>query len=477
MRIPAAPIIYQVNTWVWLADLETRFARPLTLADVPDAVWDEVVATSLADVVWLMGVWTRSPASAAVAAADAAQVAGFRRTLADYEDADNVGSAYAVRSYEVDPRLGGRTALAAARSALARRGVALLLDFVPNHVAPDHPWAYEHPEYFIHGTPEDLHADPPSHLPVSGRILASGRDPNFPAWADTLQLNLHSPALRAAMRETLLDIAAQCDGVRADMAMLVLDDVVQRTWGHRAGRPLERPFWEELIPAVRAAHPGFLFVAEAYWNLEPALIAQGFDLCYDKVVLDRLEQRDAVGLAEHLQAPLPVQQGLVRFIENHDEKRAAHVFPGRAGPAAAVVALTLPGAVLLHEGQLEGRTHRVEVFLRRRPPQLPDEHVRTFYADLLRLVRGSRMRAGTWRLRPRQGPITSWSWEGAGGTLLVAVNITDARAPMALPVGARTLLAPAPATDQEPAPGHHPSQSGVELGPWDVGIWQVPAGG
>jgi Alpha amylase, catalytic domain len=70
----------------------------------------------------------------------------FRRALPDFQLQDNVGSPYCVRRYQVDPQLGGCGGLETARKELAKRGMRLLLDFVPNHVAPDHPWAIEHPE-------------------------------------------------------------------------------------------------------------------------------------------------------------------------------------------------------------------------------------------------------------------------------------------------------------------------------------------
>jgi hypothetical protein len=144
----------------------------------------------------------------------------FRRALPDYEDGDIVGSPYCVRRYAVDERLGGCEALAIARGKLADRGLSLILDFVPNHVAPDHPWVEEHPEYFIRGNAEDLEREGHSFMALAGRIYACGRDPYFPAWPDVLQLNAFDEGLRAAVIETLINIASQCDAVRCDMAML-----------------------------------------------------------------------------------------------------------------------------------------------------------------------------------------------------------------------------------------------------------------
>ena len=156
-----------------------------------------------------------------------------------------------------------------------------------------------------------------------GRIFACGRDPYFPAWPDVLQLNAFHPGLRQAVIETLLDMAGQCDGVRCDMAMLLLNNIFERTWGLRAGARPETDYWPEIIPAIKRNSPNFKFIAEAYWDLEWELQQQGFDFCYDKKLYDRMEHENAENVRLHLLADMPYQERLVRFIENHDEPRAA----------------------------------------------------------------------------------------------------------------------------------------------------------
>ncbi len=358
------PFVYELNTWVWLGELSEREGRPVGLGDVPPRDWDAIAALGF-DTVWLMGVWERSPAGIAIALENEGLVESFREALPDYRPEDVVGSPYCIRGYSVDPHLGGPDGLAAARAALAERGLGLILDFVPNHVAPDHPWVAEHPEYFVRGNEEDLARDPSSFVRTAGGILANGRDPYFPAWPDVVQLNAFSPELRTAVVETLRAIAAQCDGVRCDMAMLVMSDVFERTWAERVGpRPAEE-YWPTVIAAVRESHPGFLFLAEAYWDLEWALQQQGFDACYDKRLYDRLAHDGAEEVRGHLTADPAYQRRLVRFLENHDEPRAAAAFPPEQARVAAVTTLTQAGPRLVHEGQLEGRRVRLPVFLAR----------------------------------------------------------------------------------------------------------------
>lgn len=394
---PSRPRIYEINTRVWLDELSRQAGRRLTLGELPGVVWDGIAARGF-DAVWLMGVWERSPIGIAIANQSPDLLADFQRALPDYRPEDNVGSPYCIRRYVADAHLGGPEGLAAARMELARRGLRLLIDFVPNHVAPDHPWVSEHPEYFIQGVDADLARDPNAFYNAGHAIIARGRDPNSPAWPDVLQINAFHPGLRQAVIATLTDIASQCDGVRCDMAMLMMNEVFARTWGGRAGFIPAVDFWPLVIPALHRRHPGFLFIAEVYWDLEWALQQQGFDSCYDKRLYDRLEREEAAAVRQHLGAGLDYQEKLVRFLENHDEPRAAAAFPPAKHRAAAIAAYTLPGAKLFHEGQLDGRKTKVPVFLGRRPAESPDPELRSFYAELLALLGQPALRDGDWRL-------------------------------------------------------------------------------
>ncbi len=372
--------------------MSSRYGRTITLGEVPDPAWDEVALPGV-DAVWLMGVWERSPAGLEIALRDEALQASFRAALPDLRPEDVVGSPYCVRDYVVDASLGGPEGLAAARAQLASRGVRLILDYVPNHVAPDHPWLTERPGCLVQGTQDDLARDPAAFLEAGGKVFARGRDPYFAPWPDVVQLNAFSEELRTAAVDTLSAIADQADGVRCDMAMLLMTDVFTKTWGERAGAAPAEDFWPYTIPKVRERHPDFLFVAEAYWDLEWALQQQGFDHCYDKRLYDRLLHEGAESVRGHLQADVGYQRGLVRFLENHDEPRAAATLSPERERAAAVTIATLPGATLWHEGQFEGRRVRPPVFLGRRPEEPVDKELQSFQHQLLAAVASSGMRA------------------------------------------------------------------------------------
>ena len=426
---PTAPSIYEIDTWPWLAGLGRRLGHPVTLDGVPAAVWDEVALVG-ADAVWLMGVWERSPAGLAIALADESLVRAFRAALPDLSRADVAGSPYCVRRYRADERLGGPAGLAAARSELARRGLRLILDYVPNHVAPDHPAVLGHPQWFIEGSPADLEREPAGWFTAGERILARGRDPYFPPWPDVAQLNAFRPELRAATAEALTRIAGQCDGIRCDMAMLVTNDVFARTWAERAGPAPAEEFWPEAIGRLRATHPATVLIAEAYWDMEWTLQQQGFDFCYDKRLYDRLAHEDADGVRKHLAAGRDYQDRLLRFIENHDEPRATEALPGGRSRAAAVVVATLPGARLWHDGQFEGRRRHVLVFLTRYPDEPVDDELRVFYQRLLAVAAG--MCRGEWAMAEVRGwpdnpthlDVLAWAWHDGVPHHVIAVNLS-----------------------------------------------------
>ena len=429
MSCPRYPSLFQVNTRACLSQRSVELGRAATLDDVPDQTLDAWARAGF-DLIWLLGVWQTGPAARCVSETKAEWLEEYRRTLPDFAPEDVCGSCFAVKAYRVHEAFGGEEGLARLRARLAARGLRLILDFVPNHTAPDHPWADEHPEYYVGGTEEQLASQPQNYCRrPDGKIFAYGRDPYFDGWPDTLQLNYGSPALQEAMRRELLKIGAQCDGVRCDMAMLVLPEVFKRTWGIQA-----EPFWPRATQAVRAAFPGFLFMAEVYWDLEWTLQQQGFDYTYDKRLYDRLAAGQARPVREHLQADMAFQNRLARFLENHDEPRAAATFAPDVHRAAAVVTFLTPGLRLFHQGQFEGCRVKIPVHLRRGPAEPVDPAIHDFYAALLGCLRDPVFREGEWRLLECRaawegnwtcGCFIAFGWTAGGEKRLVAVNYSD----------------------------------------------------
>jgi len=428
MGNPLYPSLYQINTRVRMTELSGALGRPATLDDLPDADLDRAAEMGF-DWIWFLSVWRTGPAGQQVSRTNPEWHREFEETLPDLRDEDIGGSGFAITGYTVHPDLGGDAALARLRERLRARGLRLMLDFVPNHTALDHPWVEDHPEYYIAGTDVDLAQVPQNYQRVprtrGDLVLAYGRDPYFAGWPDTLQLDYSGPATQEAMITELLKIAGQCDGVRCDMAMLVLPDVFERTWSRRA--PL---FWPEATQRVRQRVPGFYFMAEVYWDLEWTMLQQGFDYAYDKRLYDRLRDGQAGPVREHLLAGLDYQNKLARFLENHDEPRAAATFAPGVHEAAGVITYLSPGLRFFHQGQFEGRRTRISPHLVRAPLEPPDPVLGDFYRRLLAVIRQPIVRDGQWRLLEcapawdgnwTWGCFVAWSWDEQDGQRRVMV--------------------------------------------------------
>lgn len=390
------PSLYQINTRVWLTDLSRQLGRPATLDDIPDAELDRLAELGF-DWIWLLSVWQTGPAGQRISRSNPEWRKEYQETLPDLCDDDIPGSGFAITGYTVHRSLGGDATLARLRKRLRKRGLRLLLDFVPNHTGLDHPWVESHPEYYVPGTELDLARAPQNYTWIKRKqgdlLLAHGRDPYFPGWPDTLQLNYGTPATQEAMIGQLLKIAGQCDGVRCDMAMLVLPDVFERTWGIAS-----QPFWPKATQRVREKVPGFCFMAEVYWDLEWTLQQQGFDYTYDKRLYDRLREGHARPVREHLYAGLDYQNKMARFLENHDEPRAAATFAQATHEAAATITFLSPGLRFFHQGQFEGHKKRISPHLGRGPGEPINTELKQFYDRLLAILRQPVVRDGRWQL-------------------------------------------------------------------------------
>jgi hypothetical protein len=401
MQAPA--FILELNSRVWLRTLGGE--KPLKLDQVPDSLLDQWQELGI-DAVWLMGIWHASELGQRIARNHEGLKRDYAAALPDMTDSDIGGSPYAVANYTILPELGTRLALLQFRQRLRDRGIRLILDFVPNHTALDHPWVLNHPEWYRQGTAEDLERDPDSFyraVTVDGeKIIAHGRDPYFPAWTDTAQLDYCNPGLREELDSLLAHLASLCDGVRCDMAMLVLSDVYEKTWGQRP----DAEFWPMAIQEARMINPEFVFLAEVYWEKDESLLEMGFDLTYDKLPLDRAVDGPP-WTRELFELPEAEHRKRVRFLENHDEPRIASRLEHGPHFAAAAWLFSLPGTRLLYEGQFEGSKVRLPVQLLRAPQEETDTRIQEFYSSLLATLRNKAVREGQWLLlEPRS------SWHG-----------------------------------------------------------------
>lgn len=479
LRETPHPLLLEIPVRPWLRELSGTAGRPLGLADVPDGVLDGIAARGFR-AVWLMGVWETGAAARAIALSTPELRRAYEGVLPDWAPPDVAGSPYAVSGYRVAAGLGGDDGLGRLRERLAGRGIALVLDFVPNHLARDHPWIDEHPSRFVRGTARDLARDPGNwfvHTTPAGedRVFAHGRDPHFPGWTDTAQLDYREAEARDAMTATLLELGGRCDGLRCDMAMLVLPDVFRSTWGESGSRGC---FWSQAIPALRTEHPDVFLIAEVYWGLEERLRGLGFDATYDKELYDRLVAGDGAAVRERVRRPAAEHLRSVRFLENHDEPRAREAFGPDRYRAASAVTYSLPGIRLFLEGQAEGRRIRTPVQLARAPHEEVDAECRGFHERLFALLGRDTLHRGTWTpLDPpgADGSIAGSRWATAAETVVVVANLGDREVRVRIPID-RPGPDADPVTVRDLASGEHFEQHRRELR--EVGVeWTIPGGG
>lgn len=425
------PVLYEINTAVWLSALAARTGRPVTLGTVPEAEWDFLEGMDV-DAVWLMGVWRRSEESRNRALELTELLREYERACPDWTPEDVFGSPYAVREYVPEPRFGDWKDLCIARQKLADRGIGLILDLVPNHTALDHPWVSGYPGFYVQGSAGKLQEQPGDYYAISNGserlVIAHGRDPHFPPWTDTLQLNYWSRDLRREWKQTIHRLSTYCDGFRCDMAMLALNRVFGSIWkgAVRESEPTE--FWEELL----AEFHHLLWIAECYWDTHEELLNLGFDYVYDKGLLDCLRLSDHDLLYEHLRRIGSRTDRSVHFLENHDEPRSVVALTSLR--PAALVAFAIPGMKLLHQGQMRGAEVRIPVQLGRARIESQHEGLRSYYEKLLREIKRAPLQEGDWSLcdslstSGRASPLFACQWSQRGEiSRLLVVNLTRQR--------------------------------------------------
>ena len=427
------PHLYQINTYAWLEHLSAKLGRTTQLADVPDSEWDAIAKMGF-DIVWLMGVWQRSPISIRLNQESKSHYPAYNEALPGWQPEDIIGSPYSVKNYEPDPRIGSWNDIDVARKALHKRKMGLFLDFVGNHTALDHPWIHDHPDYYVQGSQQDFENNRSSFYKidsVKGPVyIAFGRDPYFPPWSDVAQLNHFSPEMRAAQLVELKKIASHCDGVRCDMAMLQLNAIFERIWrSHIADtKAPSTEFWTE----AKTAAPDLVLLAEAYWGTEGQLIDLGFDFVYDKGLYDSVRDGNIGDIHSRISQPQDQQSYLARFLENHDEPRFAAVFGNDRLPGVATLMGTLPGMRFYQQGEELGIKLRTPIELRRIADQAIDPVRKEFFAKLLAATKEDAFHAGNVTVvsvtrdnEPTEDNLFAYEWRTDKAWRLVVANLSN----------------------------------------------------
>lgn len=479
------PSLYEINTRVLLKSL----GDDAQLRDIPAKYWKGLQKKGI-DWVWLMGIWEIQERALDPHLIPDGMMDDFRKLLPDLHDDDICGSPYAIHDYTVDTDIGDADQLRELRKQLHKIGMKLMLDFVPNHLGAHCRYLHIHPEYFIEVENESYAQDRKTfYQPHAGveRYFAHGKDPYFDAWQDTVQVNYANPDVHLWMTETLKSIAGMCDGVRCDMAMLPVRRIFQKTWGHLVPQAeFMDEFWPEPIRQVKARAPEFLFLAECYWDMEAELMEMGFDYCYDKVFYDRMTDAEPDRMRQHFHAEEWWLQRTARFLENHDEHRAAHALELPRHMATAALVACGPGMRFWHMGQWEGRRKKIPVQLHRLPQdsscgclltssseKVVCRCIAAFYERMFRITHIPILREGEWQTirEPAAPGLIFWLWKYQKEKVIVVINYNHTDVPFFLPDMLHLLHVKHPYDlindiETEPHQVH-------ALAPWSVHLWKV----
>eukprot|EP01133_Synstelium_polycarpum_P012036 gene12036-14078_t len=342
------------------------------------------------DMVWMMGVWSLGAYGLNFDRTNQPLLQHYQQVLPGCQQADIIGSPYAVTNYTINPSLGSAQDLTNLKKKLNSIGLLLMLDFVPNHTAVDCEWTNSEMDYYIRA-PKG--AQPPfdSNLYLPNGI-AYGSAGWGGAWMDTAQLNYWDQGTIKARINELLEVASYADAIRCDMAYLLLNSLFGQNWQQQLSswgytQPAQE-WWQVAIQIVKETYPNIIFLAEVYHPYEEQLQQLGFDYTYDKMLHDTLNGGNLDQVRDWISGhSLNFTHHSAHFISNHDEPRGASFFGSWwRSDAAALVTYTLPGLRFFWWGDFEGYQNQLDVHLRREEEEPAIATTQEFYKNLTSIV-------------------------------------------------------------------------------------------
>jgi len=396
------------NTFVWLNQLSREYQRPIDRLDqVPDETLDQLAQWGFTGL-WLIGLWERSDASREIK-----QMTG---------NPDAVASAYSLARYQIAARLGGDEAYDNLSRRCGSRGIKLASDLVPNHMAIDSDWVYDHPDWFIQAdqppfpayqfNSPDLSKRPGisinledhyysrsdaavvfkhyDHNTGRTRFIYHGNDGTSMPWNDTAQLNYLDPEVRESVIQTILSVARKFPIIRFDAAMTLTKKHYQRLWFPQPGSGGDIPsradyamtkenfdqvmpeeFWREVVDRVAAEVPDTLLLAEAFWLMEGYFVRTlGMHRVYNSAFMHMLRNEEnekyRLLIKNTLVYDPQILKRYVNFMNNPDEETAVNQF-GKGDKYFGICTLlaTMPGLPMFGHGQVEGYSEKYGMEYRR----------------------------------------------------------------------------------------------------------------
>lgn len=255
--------------------------------------------------------------------------------IGELERKGGLGSYYAIKDYcAFNPEFGTCEDFASFLNKAHELGMKVILDWVANHTAPDHPWTLN----------EGWHM-----RDSLGRLVV-----NYD-WYDIAELNYDNQAMREAMFRSLewwMDTIG-VDGFRCDVAHEIPTD-----------------FWEFAFDSLRVKHPDMFTLCESE-NLD--LTQKAFNMYYgwefhhlmNAVAKQEKGIEDLWAYFAKADTVYPASAIRMNFTSNHDENSWAGTEFERMGDAAKVMALftyMVPGMPLTYTGQEFGNVRRLRFF-------------------------------------------------------------------------------------------------------------------
>ena len=376
------PILYEISTRPWLYELSKKYQKPITkLRDIPLEEFDNLKENGI-DIIWMMGMWKLGKYGL-----EFDLKLDYSKVFPNWKKEDVIGSPYAVVKYVCNPEIGTNEDLIWLREQINSRDMKLMLDFVPNHSAIDAPAAKLNPQLYIRAPAGKKN---PNRYTDSG--FAFGSYPFHPPWKDVIQFNYWEKETRNMMKNNLMTVLSYADGVRCDVASLLLNDIIEIAWKEELDywgyhRP-STEFWEYAFAEVKSKYPNAILLAEVYGDKEiEALYKLGFHYCYNKDLLIRL-MGSTLELKKYLKNKTENNWGhLANFVENHDEDRIVYNMGNvKKAMAAGTIASTVGGMIFINHGQWSGYKNKLEVHLRKGEDEDENNEVKNYYQKLIQII-------------------------------------------------------------------------------------------
>ena len=438
--------LLQISTRQYLYLLSQKYSRPITkLIDIPECVFDEWKQMGF-EWVWMMGVWQLGEYGLQFDREDSYRRGKYDISCPDWKEEDVIGSPFAIVSYTINKEIGEEKDILWLRQQLNKRGMKLMLDFVPNHTAFDSIEIQDNKrEYYIHfpdnkNVPKDMTEDQYNYrYGPNGIAYATTLD--WKPWTDVAQLNYMNEDLRKSRINIILKIASHCDGIRCDVSIAQLNDIFWNKWQFELQNSgyskLEKEFWQQAISTVKEKYKKCVFFAEANYDSSGILKKCGFDYVYDRCLFLELQKKDDFDLSlvkKNVNDPEIARYS--HMVENHDQCRSLTAYNGNPikEHAAAIVTLTLPGLRLVNQDQWCGYKYHIEVQLRRAVKEEINQDFVSFYMKLFEILRLDVLKNGVFAVigddcfnNNDSSSILSWKYALNKCVVAIFVNFTQKR--------------------------------------------------